>query len=97
MFVFVANAHNSQMILKRSVDWLIDWLIVLLIDWLIYKGSEERISNGVVAVSGDVSEKGNRSPDKQIPQPDSSPDTAKVGHSTSLPYLRPVHCRLVHL
>ena len=55
-------------------------------------GAEERISNGyaasaaaggggVLAVTGGVEtvpDKNNRSPDKQIPRPDSSPDLSKV-------------------
>jgi len=54
-------------------------------------GAEERISNGcagVLAVTGGggveaVPDKNNRSPDKQIPRPDSSPDLAKSNGSTS--------------
>ena len=51
-------------------------------------GAEERISNGctasgsgILAVTGGVEavpDKNNRSPDKQIPRPDSSPDLSKV-------------------
>ncbi len=45
-------------------------------------GSEERISNGSVAAltAGDLPDKSSRSPDKQIPFPDSSPDISKVSH-----------------
>lgn len=39
-------------------------------------GAEERISNGVCGVAGD--DKGNRSPDKQLPQPESSPLMSKL-------------------
>merc|ERR1719233_1243064 len=61
-------------------------------------GAEERISNGcaaggggaggagVLAVTGGVEvvpEKSSRSPDKQIPRPDSSPDLSKSNGSTS--------------
>lgn len=60
-------------------------------------GAEERISNGcaaaaaaggggVLAVTGGVEtvpDKNNRSPDKQIPRPDSSPDLSKSNGSTS--------------
>jgi len=54
-------------------------------------GAEERISNGstgVLAVTGGggvetVPDKNNRSPDKQIPRPDSSPDLAKSNGSAS--------------
>ncbi len=48
-------------------------------------GSEERISNGSVAAltAGDMPDKSSRSPDKQIPFPDSSPDISKVSHPFS--------------
>jgi hypothetical protein len=42
-------------------------------------GSEERISNGsVAALTGGELEKTSRSPDKQLPLPDSPPDISKV-------------------
>jgi len=46
-------------------------------------GSEERISNGVVGVVEGAQEKGSRSPDKQISQPDSSPEISKLNGSAS--------------
>jgi len=49
-------------------------------------GSEERISNGVVGsltTAGAGEEKGSRSPDKQLLQPDSSPDISKSNGSAS--------------
>jgi len=48
-------------------------------------GSEERISNGVlsaVLAGGGGDEKGNRSPDKQLPPPDSSPVPRNSGKVT---------------
>ena len=43
-------------------------------------GSEERISNGSVAAltAGELPDKSSRSPDKQLPFQDSSPDISKV-------------------
>lgn len=48
-------------------------------------GSEERISNGSLAAltTGELPDKSSRSPDKQIPFPESSPDISKSNGSAS--------------
>lgn len=48
-------------------------------------GSEERISNGSVAAltGGELAEKSTRSPDKQLPFPDTSPDISKSNGSAA--------------